>query len=130
MHGYFADDLLLIVPSPPGGVCLFGEVLGEHRGALMLAVTGQHRTTNEITIDLTGVHYLANSALEILIALANFLRPPQCLLIRATPALALRARLAENGWDQMHSLRLIDELPPSRYGRTSSISEVGYAGSA
>ncbi|MFC8124848.1 hypothetical protein [Streptomyces sp. NPDC057302] len=110
---------------------LFGQVLGEHRGALMLAVTGQHRTTHEITIDLTGVHYIANSALAILVALANYLQPPQCLLIRATPALSLRERLTAHGWDQIQTLRLIDELPPSSWhARPSSISEAGNTGSA
>jgi hypothetical protein len=109
MRGYFADDSLLIVPSSAfQGVCLFGEVLGAHKGALAVALTDQRRITHEITIDLTGVHYLANSALEILVALARNLRSPQCLLIRATPELGLRERLTAHGWDDVETLRLID----------------------
>lgn len=109
MRGYFADDLLLIVPSTATeGVCLFGEVLGAHKGALAMALTAQSRTTQEITIDLTGVHYLANSALEILVALANNLRPPQGLLIRAAPELALQERLNARGWDDIETLRVVD----------------------
>ncbi|WP_371525235.1 STAS domain-containing protein [Streptomyces sp. NBC_01283] len=110
MHGYFADDLLLIVPSTPAaeGLCLFGEVLGEHKGALAMALTTQCRGTQEITIDLTGVHYLANSALEILVALAKNLQPPQRLLIRAASELALRERLTARGWDGIETLRLTE----------------------
>ncbi|MEU5958616.1 hypothetical protein [Streptomyces sp. NPDC047525] len=109
MHGYFADDSLIIVPSGASqGVRLFGEVLGTHKGALTLALTDQHGSTQEIAIDLTGVHYLANSALEILVALANHLQPPHCLLIRATPELALRERLTARGWDDIETLQLID----------------------
>ncbi|MFE6158547.1 hypothetical protein ACFQ7F_06475 [Streptomyces sp. NPDC056486] len=109
MRGYFADDLLLIVPTnAPKGVRLFGEVLGSHKGALVLALTAQSRATQEITVDLTGVHYIADSALEILVALANHLPSPQRLVIRATPALALRERFAAQGWDHIEILQLID----------------------
>lgn len=110
MRGYFADDLLLIVPSTATeGVCLFGEVLGAHKGALAMALTAQRDTAQEITIDLTGVYYLANSVLEILVALAASLQPPQRLLVRAAPALKLRERLTARGWDDIETLRLIDD---------------------
>ncbi|GGV73237.1 hypothetical protein GCM10010277_86890 [Streptomyces longisporoflavus] len=110
MRSYFSDDSLLIVPSGGfEGVRLFGEVLGSHKGALAVTLADQRRTTQEITVDLTGVRYLANSALETLVALANGLRPPQHLLIRATPELALRDRLAERGWDEIETLRLIED---------------------
>ncbi|MGW5739015.1 MULTISPECIES: hypothetical protein [Streptomyces] len=110
MHRFFADDQLLIVPSPTAadGVCLFGEVLGSHKAALALALTTQRKTSQEITIDLTGVHYLANSALEILVALAKNLRPPQHLLVRAAPALSLRERLTARGWDDIETLCLAE----------------------
>ncbi|MEU6676318.1 hypothetical protein [Streptomyces sp. NPDC046853] len=109
MPSYFNDDSLLIVPAgTSAGVRLFGEVLGAHKGALTVALTDQRRVTHEITIDLRGVHYLANSALEILVALAHNLRPPQCLLIRSDPALALRERLAEHGWDDIETLQLVE----------------------
>ncbi|KUL52991.1 hypothetical protein [Streptomyces sp. NRRL S-1521] len=109
MRGYFADELLLITPSSTTpGVCLFGEVIGTHKGPLAIALAEQSLRTQEITVDLTGVHYLANSALEILVALANNLRPPQCLLVRAPTALGLRERVAARGWDRMETLRLIE----------------------
>ncbi|MEV6758612.1 hypothetical protein [Streptomyces sp. NPDC051214] len=109
MRGYFADDLLLIVPSTAAkGVCLYGEVLGAHKGALAMALTAQSRATQEITIDLTGVHYLANSALEILVALANNLQPPQSLVVRAAPQLELQERLNARGWDDIDTLRIVD----------------------
>lgn len=110
IHGYFADDLLLIVPSTTAaeGVCLFGEVLGEHKGALAMVLTSQRRSTQELTIDLTGVHYLANSALEILVALAKNLQSPQHLLIRAAAELALGERLTARGWDSIETLCLAE----------------------
>ncbi|MGW6059047.1 STAS domain-containing protein [Streptomyces sp. NPDC055189] len=109
MHTYFSDDSLLIVPAGNSdSVRLIGEVFGAHKGALAVALTDQRRITHEITLDLTGVHYLANSALETLVALANNLRPPQRLLIRAAPELALRERLTEHGWDDIEALRLVD----------------------
>ncbi|MGW7271668.1 STAS domain-containing protein [Streptomyces sp. NPDC054864] len=112
MRGYFADDLLLIVPSTAtDGVCLFGEVLGAHKGALAMALNAPRGITQEITIDLTGVHYLANSALEILVALAKNLRPPQRLLIHAAPELALRERLDARGWGDIETLRLTVSSP-------------------
>ncbi|MGW7080092.1 STAS domain-containing protein [Streptomyces sp. NPDC054866] len=109
MRGFFADDLLLIVPAPhTEGVCVFGEVLGAHKGALAMALNEQRQTAQEITIDLTGVHYLANSALEILVALAKNLQPPQRLLVRAAPELAIQERLTARGWDGIATLRLVD----------------------
>ncbi|MFC8129118.1 hypothetical protein [Streptomyces sp. NPDC057302] len=109
MRDFFADDSLLIVPSHPSqGVRLIGEVLGTHKGALVMAVTDQCSTTHEITIDLTSVHYFANSALEILVALANNLQPPKRLVVHAAPELALRDRLIARGWDRIEALQLID----------------------
>ncbi|MEL3944248.1 hypothetical protein [Streptomyces sp. LNU-CPARS28] len=126
MRGYFTDDLLLILPSDTtASVRLFGEVISTHRGPLALAITGQSDQGDEITVDLTGVHYLANSALEILVAVALRLTQPACLVVRATVELDLRGRLAARGWDQINTLRLTDACPPgaSRLAwRTSSSS--------
>ncbi|MEV0439603.1 STAS domain-containing protein [Streptomyces spectabilis] len=109
MRGYFADDLLLMMPSGTcAGVRLFGEVVSAHRAPLAVALTEQSKGSEEITLDLTGVRYFANSALEILVALSRHLRPPQRLVVRAAPALGLRERLAAQGWDGIATLRLID----------------------
>ncbi|WP_369216138.1 hypothetical protein [Streptomyces flavofungini] len=109
MRGYFADELLLITPSSnAAGVSLFGEVVGTHKGPLAVALAEQSLRAQEITVDLAGVHYLANSALEILVALANSLRPPRRLLVRAPAGLGLRERVTAHGWDRIEALRLID----------------------
>ncbi|MFD0413892.1 hypothetical protein [Streptomyces sp. NPDC127108] len=88
------------------GVRLSGEVVSSHRAPLALALTDQAQE-DEILLDLTGVHYLANSALEVLVAFARHLNPPECLLVRATDELGLRQRLAARGWDQLDTLRLV-----------------------
>ncbi|WJV44810.1 hypothetical protein [Streptomyces flavofungini] len=107
MRGYFVDDLLLIMPSTDRrGVRLTGEVVSTHRAPLALALTDQARE-GEILLDLTGVHFLANSALEILVAFARHLNPPECLLVRAKAELALEQRLAARGWDTIETLRLV-----------------------
>ncbi|MFJ8826607.1 STAS domain-containing protein [Streptomyces sp. NPDC102467] len=107
MPAYFVDELLLIAPlHHPVGVRLFGEVVGAHKGPLSRAVAEQTRATDEITVDLTRVHYLANSALETLVALAQTLHPPQRLHILACPELEVRQRLAAHAWDQAETLRL------------------------
>ncbi|MEU6825951.1 hypothetical protein ABZ921_35520 [Streptomyces atriruber] len=127
MRDYFADDLLLIMPTTNSpGVRLSGEVVSTHRGPLALALTDQTQAygkarsqdeaqtqdqdqANDILIDLTGVRYLANSGLETLVAFACHLRPPQCLVVRATAELGLRDRVAARGWDQIETLRLEDD---------------------
>lgn len=109
MRDYFADDRLLILPTTRGpGVWLCGEVYGAHRPSLAVAVSvaRQHAPGGEITVDLTGVGYLANSALETLVALARQLIPPQCLVVRAAGELGLGERIAARGWDQLETLRL------------------------
>ncbi|MEW2528641.1 hypothetical protein [Streptomyces sp. NPDC047071] len=109
MRGYFADDLLVMMPAGAfAGVRLFGEVVSAHRGPLAVALTEQSKESQEITLDLTGVRYFANSALEILVVLGRHLRPPQCLVVRAAPELGLRDRLAARGWDDIETLRLVD----------------------
>ncbi|WP_369216659.1 hypothetical protein [Streptomyces flavofungini] len=109
MRGFFADDQLLIVPSDTAhGVSLFGEVLGSHKSVLTVALTEQRHTTHDITLDLTRVNYVANSVLDILITLANSLTPPYRLLIRTSPGLALRERLAAHPTPCGNNLRLID----------------------
>lgn len=110
MRGYFADDLLLIMPTAgAAGVRLFGEVISAHRGPLTIALTDQRRDTEQaITVDFTEVHYVANSALETLVALAHSLSPPQHLLALAPPRLGLRERLSAHGWDEIEALRLVD----------------------
>ncbi|MEV1025926.1 hypothetical protein [Streptomyces sp. NPDC050264] len=107
MPAYFVDELLLIAPLRHSvGVRLFGEVVGVHKAPLSRAVAERTRETVEITVDLTSVHYLANSALETLVALAQTLHPPQRLHIIACPELGLRQRLAAHAWDQAETLRL------------------------
>lgn len=116
MHDYFSDDLLLILPSPRGaGVRLCGEVYAAHRKPLAVAVSvARHRAPmHEITVDLTGVGYLANSALETLVALASQLVPPQNLVVRAGLELKLIERLAAGGWDSIETLRVVDVLGPA-----------------
>ncbi|QDQ10110.1 hypothetical protein [Streptomyces spectabilis] len=109
MRGYFADDLLLMMPTGTlAGVRLFGEVVSAHRAPLTVALTEQGRDSEEVTLDLTGVRCFANSALEILVALSRRLRPPQRLVVRAAPGLELRERLVAHGWDDIDTLRLID----------------------
>ncbi|MEV0521856.1 hypothetical protein AB0I66_00375 [Streptomyces sp. NPDC050439] len=111
MRDYYADDLLLILPSSGGaGVRLCGEVYAAHRTPLALAVSTarQSAPTHEITVDLTGVAYLANSALETLVALACQLALPQRLVVRADPELRLGERIAAGGWSQTVTLRVID----------------------
>ncbi|MFI7316561.1 hypothetical protein [Streptomyces venezuelae] len=117
MRDYFADDLLLIMPTPHSpGVRLSGEVVSTHRGPLALALTDQTQTddrdraqADEILIDLTGVRYLANSGLETLVAFAVHLQPPQCLVVRATPQLDLHDRITARGWDRIETLRLEED---------------------
>ncbi|WP_055569939.1 hypothetical protein [Streptomyces atriruber] len=121
MRDYFADDLLLIMPATNSpGVRLSGEVVSTHRGPLALALTDQTQAhgnarsqdqdqANDILLDLTGVRYLANSGLETLVAFACHLRPPQCLVVRATAGLGLRERVAARGWDRIETLRLEDD---------------------
>lgn len=114
MRDYYVDEFLLIMPATSGtGVRLCGEVYAAHSGPLALAVTRASHSapTNEITVDLTGVGYLANSALETLIALARQLHPPQHLLVRAAPALGLAERLADRGWERLETLRLVGDCP-------------------
>ncbi|MFJ8827819.1 hypothetical protein ACIREE_39565 [Streptomyces sp. NPDC102467] len=107
MRGYFIDDLLLITPlHHTDGVRLFGEVVGAHKAPLALAVTAYARTAGEITIDLTRVRYLSNSAVETLVVLARRLSPPQSLSVLAGPELRLDERLERHGWGQIGTLRL------------------------
>lgn len=105
MRDYYADDLLIIA-STITGVRLFGEVIGAHKGPLLVALARQRRNTEEITVDLSGVHYLSNSALETLVAIANCLRPPQHLLLRSYDGLGLQERLTAAGWERIETLRL------------------------
>lgn len=89
---------------------LCGEVYAAHRRPLAVAVAeaGQDAPTHEISVDLTGVGYLANSALETLVALARLLVPPQHLLVRAAPELGLGERIAARGWHQIETLHLVE----------------------
>ncbi|MEU6127352.1 hypothetical protein [Streptomyces sp. NPDC047123] len=113
MRGYFIDELLLIAPlRNAAGVRLFGEVMGVHKAPLAVAVTEHGKDTDEVTVDLTRVDYLANSALQTLVALALSLDPPQRLRILAKPELGLEERLAAHGWDTIDSLHL--SAPPER----------------
>lgn len=64
------------------------------------------RAAQEITVDLTAVDYLSDSALATLVGLARTLRPPQMLCIPAKPALRLHLSLQARGWDGYDTLRL------------------------
>ncbi|MFJ9037847.1 hypothetical protein ACIRF8_14800 [Streptomyces sp. NPDC102406] len=108
MRGYFVDDLLLIAPlHQRTGIRLFGEVIGAHKASLAVAVAECGRSAEEITVDLTQVDYLANGALETLVALARSLSGEQCLRVLAAPELRVRERLSARGWDRIETLRLI-----------------------
>ncbi|GAA2328873.1 hypothetical protein OKJ48_34905 [Streptomyces kunmingensis] len=107
MRGYFVDELLLITPlHHAAGVRLFGEVVGAHKAPLAVAVTEYSRAADEITVDLTQVQYLANSALETIVALARSLNPPQRLRVLAGPELRIKERLAAGEWDRIETLQL------------------------
>ncbi|MFH8487814.1 hypothetical protein [Streptomyces longisporoflavus] len=109
MRGYFADEVLLMLPLPTSpGVRLRGEVLGSHRGPLALALTDEAARTDEIILDLTDVHYVSNSVLQTLALLACRLSPPQCLIVKAGSELGLRARTAAYGWERIATLRLME----------------------
>ncbi|MEV8321411.1 STAS domain-containing protein [Streptomyces sp. NPDC059900] len=111
MHGYYADEILLVLPLFDGpGLRLRGEVLADHRGPLALAVAGEAARTDTVVLDLTGVRFISHGALDFLAVLARRITPPQHLLLRARPDLALRARLAERGHDTIATLRL-EEIP-------------------
>ncbi|MBO1333615.1 hypothetical protein [Streptomyces sp. VRA16 Mangrove soil] len=107
MHGYYVDDLVLITPvQHPAGVRLIGRLIGAHKVPLTQAVQEQSRGCREVVVDLTGVDYLANSALETLVAVARTLGPPRCLDVRAPARLGLGERLTGHGWDGVETLRL------------------------
>ncbi|WP_221348225.1 STAS domain-containing protein [Streptomyces beigongshangae] len=107
MSKYFADDLMFITPlSHEPGIKLFGEVTGAHEIPLSLALLSCRRQHENVTVDLTGVHYLSRSALETLVAAARSLPPPGCLTLRARPELDLPGRFASHGWHETRSLQL------------------------
>ncbi|WP_409235487.1 hypothetical protein [Streptomyces sp. PA5.6] len=107
MRGYFADELLLMLPLYDApGVRLRGEVLGTHRGPLALVLTEEAGRTDEIVLDLTDVRFISNSILDILSVLARRLVPPQCLLVKARADLELRERTAARGWNEIGTVRL------------------------
>ncbi|MFH8492312.1 hypothetical protein [Streptomyces longisporoflavus] len=110
MRGYYADELLLMLPLPDrSGVCLRGEVLGTHRGPLAVALTDEAARTDEIVVDFTDVSFVSDSVLQILGLLACRLRPPQCLIVKAGTGLGLRERTAVYDWDAIATLRLIED---------------------
>ncbi|MFI0242986.1 STAS domain-containing protein [Streptomyces sp. NPDC016845] len=107
MQNFFVDDRCLITPlQREEGVRLFGEVVGAHQVPLATAVAECAQRAQEITVDLTAVDYLSNSALATLVGLARTLRPPQALVIVSQPALRLDLRLQERGWDGLDTLYL------------------------
>ncbi|MEV8321517.1 hypothetical protein AB0Q95_45995 [Streptomyces sp. NPDC059900] len=109
MRGYFADELLLMLPlAESPGVCLRGEVLGAHQGPLAVALTDELARTDVIILDLTGVSFVSNSVLQTLTLFACRLSPPQCLLVKAGAELGLGERGDAYGWDQIATLSLIE----------------------
>ncbi|MET9497052.1 hypothetical protein [Streptomyces sp. NPDC006552] len=107
MRGYFVDERLLITPlRHTPGVRLCGEIVGAHKAPLAVAVAEAGREAEAITVDLAQVKYLANGALETLVALARNLTPPQYLHVLAAPGLRVHERLAAAEWDRIETLRL------------------------
>ncbi|MBQ0850631.1 hypothetical protein ACFU9Y_15870 [Streptomyces sp. NPDC057621] len=107
MSTSFGDDLLLIHPlilEP--GIKLYGQVMGAHKIPLNLALLACRRQASDITVDLTHVDYLSQSALETLVGAARTLPAPAHLTLRAQPRLGLAQRLADHGWHQTQSLHL------------------------
>ncbi|ATL32621.1 hypothetical protein [Streptomyces formicae] len=88
------------------GVRLRGEVFGSHRGPLALVLTEEAARTGEIVLDLTDVHFVSNSILDILTVLASRLVSPQCLLVKASADLKLRERTDARGWNEIATVRL------------------------
>ncbi|MFF3485698.1 hypothetical protein ACFYXC_20845 [Streptomyces sp. NPDC002701] len=109
MSKYFADDLMFIMPlGPEPGIKLYGQVMGAHKIPLHLALLACRRRHRDVTVDLTGLHYLSQSALETLVGAARTLPPPLRLTLRAGPDLDLPGRLAAHGWHETQSLQLSD----------------------
>lgn len=109
MSKYFADDLMFITPLVyEPGIKLYGQVMGAHKIPLNLALLACRRQHKDITVDLTGVHYLSQSALETLVGAARTLPPPGRLILRARPDLDLPGRIAARGWHETQSLQLAE----------------------
>ncbi|MEW2571861.1 hypothetical protein [Streptomyces sp. NPDC047070] len=107
MSTSFGDDLLVIQPliSEPG-IKLYGQVMGAHKIPLNLALLACRRQAKDITVDLTHVDYLSQSALETLVGTARTLPAPAHLTLRSHPDLHLAERLTDHGWHQTQSLKL------------------------
>ncbi|MEU7260937.1 hypothetical protein AB0B21_34800 [Streptomyces rimosus] len=115
MASYFIDDFLFITPfGHEPGIRLFGQVSGAHRAPLTLALLSCRTDHEDVTIDLTGVHHISQSALETLVGVSRSLYPPLRLILRARPELELYGRLAARGWHEMEGLHLSEVLwsPP------------------
>ncbi|WP_328494741.1 hypothetical protein OHS59_19815 [Streptomyces sp. NBC_00414] len=109
MSKYFIDDLMFIQPlGHEPGIKLYGQVMGVHQIPLTLALQSCRRQHQDVTVDLTGVHYLSQSALETLVSAADTLPPPGRLTLRAGPELDLPGRLASRGWHETQSLQLAE----------------------
>ncbi|MFF3484212.1 hypothetical protein ACFYXC_13165 [Streptomyces sp. NPDC002701] len=107
MNSYFIDGLAFITPLDyEPGIKLSGQVMAQHRIPLNLALLACHRQHHDVTVDLTDVHYLSESALDILVTTAHTLPPPGSLTLTAPPELNIPERLAAHGWPPTTNLRL------------------------
>lgn len=107
MSLYFADDLVFIEPlvNEPG-IKLYGHVMGTHKIPLNLALRACRSRHKDVTVDLTCVDELAQSALETLVAAARTLPSPERLTLRTHPELDLPGRLTAHGWHKTQRLQL------------------------
>ncbi|MER6695240.1 hypothetical protein [Streptomyces minutiscleroticus] len=113
MTDHYIDDLMFITPlGHAPGIRLFGQVTAAHKSPVTLAVLhchGQHQDTTDVTVDLTGVHYLSQDALKALIDVARALPPSLRLTLRARPELSLPERLATHGWHETDTLQVNED---------------------
>ncbi|GGY18974.1 hypothetical protein GCM10010358_82450 [Streptomyces minutiscleroticus] len=107
MSDHFIDDLMFITPlGHTPGIKLFGEVTAEHKIPVTLAVVRCGEQHQEVTVDLTGIQYISQAALEALVDLARALHPSLHLTLRARPDLDLTGRLAARGWHGVENLQI------------------------
>ncbi|GHE93519.1 hypothetical protein GCM10018785_69190 [Streptomyces longispororuber] len=95
-----------MLPAPRPGLILHGEVLAAHKGVLTKALLDCGQDHDVVTLDLTGVSYLSNAALQILVVFAQRLTPPRHLLVRSPRALDLQERLTRRDWN-LATLRVV-----------------------
>ncbi|MFJ2264030.1 hypothetical protein ACIOKD_38065 [Streptomyces sp. NPDC087844] len=106
---YFADNFLVIEPLvDEPGIKLYGHVMGAHKIPLYLALKACRSQHSDVTVDLTCVDHLAQSALETLVAAARTLPSPGRLTLRTHPELDLPRRLTAHAWHGTQRLQLAE----------------------